>query len=258
MKKLLLTLTAICCIFIIMPSKTYAFDITVGATTWYAWWDIDQGKDAADIAPAFLFGPALAMKFTDEFNLTFVYLYGKYDYKGNEYHSGIYKENIKTKRSDSDLALNYRLHDYIKVFAGLKYMAYTKDKKTGAEPTTAQPYPEQYSIRSEHFGLGPGIGVSSTIPLSIVDNMFLLATLSSFYTWGNEEVSPSYEQSHKIDLNEYGFNTNLSVAYYISSISTVVSLGGRFQYFITAYDEYIYVKHMFYGITLTATYTFSL
>ena len=88
--------------------------------------------------------------------------------------------------------------------------------------------------------------------------MFLLATLSGFYTWGNEEVIPGYEQSYDIDLNEYGFNTNLSIAYYISGISTVISLGGRFQYFITTYDEFINVKHKFYGITLTATYTFSL
>jgi len=152
------------------------------------------------------------------------------------------------------------LNDYIKVFAGLKYMAYTKEKKTGAEPTNdpAGKNPSRLNVKSEHYGLGPGLGVSSTIPLPIMDNMFLLATLSGFYTWGNEEVIPSYEQSYDIDLNEYGFNTNLSIAYYISGISTVISLGGRFQYFITTYNKFINVKHKFYGITLTATYTFSL
>jgi len=257
MKKLkLLILTAIC-VTVIIPCKVHAVDVTVGATTWFAWWDIDQGKDATNINPAFLLGPVLAVKINDEFNLTFVFLYGKYDYDGSEHDSGVYKDKIKTKRSDSDFALNYRLHDFLKVFAGIKYMAYKKDKNEGAYPTAAQPNPKQDSVSSDHYGYGPGIGVSSTYPV-FMDNMFLLATLSGFYTWGNEKVSPSFEQSHSIKLNEYGFNTNLSIAYYIAEISTVVSLGGRFQYFITSYDRYINVRHMFYGVTLTATYTFSL
>jgi len=256
MKKLLLTSIAICCLSVIIPCKVYALDITVGATTWFAWWDIDQGKMAADISPKFLYGPALAVKFNDDFNLTFVFLYGKYDYDGSEYHSGVFNDSIKTKRSDSDLAINYKLHDYFKVFAGLKYMAYTMDRKSGAVPTAAQPDPMRISIKSDHYGIGPGMGLSATYP--IIDNLFILGTFSGFYLWGNEEVSPNYEQNHNISLNEYGFNSNISIAYYIAPASTVVSLGGRFQYFITQYDEYINIRHMFYGITLTATYTFSI
>jgi hypothetical protein len=261
MKKLLLTITAICCISIIIPHNVYAFDITAGLTTWYAWWDIDQGKDRADIDPAFLFGPAIAAKLDNDFNLTFVFLYGKYDYKGSEYDSGVYKDNIKTKRIDSDLALNYKLDDYFKVFAGLKYMSYSKDKNIGAEAVpsaTPSQSGSRFNIGSDHFGIGPGIGATATVP--IYDNIFLLATLSGFYLWGDEEVNPSFggRRSYKIDLTEYGFNTTLSAAYYISGWSTVVSLGGRFQYFITHYDEYIHVRHMFYGFTLTATYSFSI
>jgi hypothetical protein len=61
----------------------------------------------------------------------------------------------------------------------------------------------------------------------------------------------------KFNYKEYGINSNFSIAYYISSISTVISLGGRFQYFITSYDKFRSDRHMFYGATLTATYTFS-
>ncbi|MCL2026685.1 MAG: hypothetical protein FWG92_07780, partial [Leptospirales bacterium] len=58
----------------------------------------------------------------------------------------------------------------------------------------------------------------------------------------------------------------------IAPASTVISLGGRFQYFKTVFDEAIDVgsipaaseatynsnaKNKFYGVTLTATYTFS-
>ena len=69
------------CIGIIIPCKVHAADITVGATTFYAWWDLEQKGHSYNTDPGFLFGPALAVKFNDDFNLTFVYLYGKFDFE---------------------------------------------------------------------------------------------------------------------------------------------------------------------------------
>ena len=252
MKRFLLLILMAICISIIIPQKVHAFDITAGLTTWYAWWDIDQGnKGSENMDPKFLIGPALAVKFNDDFNLTFVFLYGKYEHKGSQ-DSASFSEKTKNKRSDSDLALNYKLHDYLKVFAGLKYMAYKKDKKgvaTDVGGGTAE------TNKNDHSGLGPGLGLSATYP--VYDNFFLLATLSGFYLWGSEEVDSSTAGSGKINYKEYGFNSTLAAAYYIAPASTVVSLGGRYQYFVAPYDDYIYPKHKFYGITLTATYTFS-
>ena len=100
-------------------SKAYAFDITVGATTWYTWNDMTHSEAGVikDIDPAFLYGPALSAKFNDDFNLTFIFLYGKFDTKTNT-------GDVKMTRMDSDLALNYRLNDYLKIFAGVKYLGY--------------------------------------------------------------------------------------------------------------------------------------
>ena len=257
MKRFLLLIFMAICISAIIPQKVHAFDLTAGLTTWYAWWDVDQGnKGSENMDPKFLIGPALAFKINDEFNITFVFLYGKYEHKGPQ-DSPSFSEKTKNKRSDSDLALNYKLHDYLKVFAGFKYMAYKKDKKgvvTSPLPPGMTTTPE--TEKNDHSGFGPGIGVSATYP--IYDNIFLLATLSGFYLWGSEEVDSSRAGSGKINYREYGFNSTLAAAYYIAPASTVVSLGGRYQYFVAPYDDYVYPKHKFYGITLTATYTFSI
>jgi len=259
---------------VLMPCKIYAFDITVGATTWYAWGSRYENVNEHSIRknnnyafdPAFFYGPAVSIKFSDDFNLTFVYLYSKFNYIENVYEDfgGKYFVESKIKRSDSDLALNYRLSNYFKVFAGAKYLAY--ETKSSYDDTNG----EHYTSGSKHTGIGPGLGLSSTYP--VTGNIFLLATISGFYLYSdgekfkdhglydNKSINPV---KMTIGYNEYGINSNISIAYYIAEISTVISLGVRYQYFITDYDDYEpflinSIKNKIYGITLTATYTFEL
>jgi len=70
MKRFMLIIFTAICIFIIAPYKLHAFDITVGATTWYAKWDGKYEKEKQNINehtneynistdPAFLYGPAM-------------------------------------------------------------------------------------------------------------------------------------------------------------------------------------------------------
>ena len=272
MKKFLLLTSIAICISIITPHKLHAVDITVGAATWYTWWDFDQiqtdrdSRPAAwnlDADPAFLYGPALSVKFNDDLNLTFVYLYGKFDAEGisDTGVSTLPTVNARIKRSDSDLALNYRLNDYLKLFAGAKYMNF---KYSISFPHNT--YDIDISIK--HTGIGPGLGLNATFP--VVDNLFLLGTLSGFYLWGNEkedyyawERSPrdiAKSSKYKFKFKEYGFNSTLSLAYYITPASTVISLGGRFQYVKTDYKDSSVGNgtHKFYGLTLTATYSFGI
>ena len=79
MKKFLLFILIAIFIGIVIPHKLYAVDITVGATTWYTWWDLEKYEETVDIKPTFLYGPTMSVKFSDDFNLTFVFLYGKYN-----------------------------------------------------------------------------------------------------------------------------------------------------------------------------------
>jgi len=280
MKKILrLTIIAICT-GIIIPCNLYSADITAGATAWYAWGgrsenlqeDISDNKRSKSYSfdPTLLCGPALSVKFSNSFNLTFVYLYGKFNFNegdiGDEHPELHYSFSAKSKakRSDSDLALNYRLNDYFKVFAGIKYMAYETNLSYDISYTDG--HKDHCYNHAKHTSIGPGLGVSSTLPLT--DNIFLLTTLSGFYLFSSGEkfqdykIYNNYDVDYNIAYNEYGINTTISVAYYITQLSTVISLGGRFQYFVINYAKYEdflinSIANKIYGITLTATYSFS-
>lgn len=228
MKKIILSFS-IAFILTMITAPSYAVDITAGATTWYSWWDYkDPGSpNPPTFNPTLLYGPALSVKFNDDFNLTFVFLYGRFEVK----------ETTGTKeitRADSDMALNYRLNNYFKLFIGAKYMSY---KMTDFD----------------HSSVGPGGGISAVFPLG--GNFFMLGNISGLYLWGYHKDTNSSS-----NMNEYGANSSLSLAYYIESASTTINLGGRYQYFKTVYADQNMSKqsHHFYGVTLSATYTFSL
>lgn len=223
MKKYLLLILIAIFIGIVIPQKLHAVDISVGASTWYCWWTGGSPTDE-EPDPTFLYGPALSVKFNDEFNLTFVYLYGKYDMPGMD---------DKFKRKDSDLALNYRLNNFFKVFAGLKYLGVST---TGFD----------------WYGVGPGLGLSAAFP--VAENLFLLANVSGFHIWSTEDQ----EGKSKTHAKGYGINSTLSLAYYIAPASTTISLGGRYQFINSDYKDSEVETTKFYGVTLAATYTFSI
>jgi hypothetical protein len=194
MKKKTLILAFLALISItVFHGRANAAEISVGATTWYAWWEMDSsGSDDSDIDPAFLYGPAMSVKFADDFNLTFVFLYGKFDMTHEESIGDVTEE---VKRLDSDLAINYRFGEYFKIFAGGKYMAYETDTDF------------------EHAGYGPGVGISAVFPLG--NNFFILGNISGLYLWGEEKSSDDPAEKY----NEYGINSSLSLAYYIAPAS---------------------------------------
>ncbi|MCL2026055.1 MAG: hypothetical protein FWG92_04540 [Leptospirales bacterium] len=263
MKKIL-AFTAIL-ISTIIPCKMYALDLTVGATTWYAqseqYYTQSGGFYINDLLvksnPAFLYGPTLSARLSNDFNLTFVFLYGAFDTEKKDGTAFEAKSNYH--RSDSDLALNYRLNDYFKVFAGMKYLFYNI--------TPVRTDMNSFTIKSvdTHTSYGPGLGVSATIP--IIGNLFCLGTVSGLYLFGKDKVkltdtSGNNPQNVNLSYNEYGINSTLSLAYYIAQASTVISLGGRLQYLIANYESNAIfldsIKFVIYGVTLTATYTFNL
>ena len=234
MKKYILLFIAITSILI--PCKLHAVDISVGASSWYAWYKPSGG---AKVDPAFLFSPALSVKFNDDYNLTFVYYYGKFDYDYGR----------TSTRHDSDLALNYRLNNFLKVFAGVKYRRITADSN---EKSTPPPPVPLYSIKTD--SIGPGVGLSGTFP--VIENMYLIATGSGLFLFRRSEYDLGFGVSDKRYYHNYGYNTTLSIAYYIAPLSTVINLGGRYQCFIDRKDTSI--RDSFYGITLTATYSFDI
>jgi len=270
--KLLLSLFLL--VSILMPLKAYSLDITAGVATWYAWLDQSYTKnvignpiyDNTKNNPNLLFGPALSVKFNDEFNLTLILLQGKFNVTEVD-NTSVYDINYRFERIDSDIALNYRLNDYFKIFAGVKYLSFRMDHNFGSGGSV---YPEGAVYKINRSGFGPGMGFSVTYP--VLESMFFVGNLSGFYLFGEEEKGyypdTTSNKNVKTNCNDYGMNLTLSLAYYIAPAATTISLGGRAQFVKTSYDSAYdvhryrqgdgYDTSAFWGITLTATYSFSI
>ncbi len=240
MKKIFL----LCFLLIIITGReSSAADISIGATGWYAQMDFVDDSNM-EMEPAFLYGPLLNISFLENWGVSFVVLYGKVKSKEEE-------DGFELKRIDSDTLLNYNFNKYFKIFTGCKYMSYAWGGSDDG---------------GIHYSVGPGLGLGVTLPLG--GNFYLLGNFSGVYLWGKhkEDSSSSEEEEGRpdweTDMVERGFNTKLSFAYYISAASTSINLGFRYQYskFIykdsTSYSEDS--AYMFYGITLSAVYSFEI
>jgi len=201
--------------------------VGIGASAWYADWKFEATHDV-DFDPTILYGPILTLGFSPQWSLSGVFLYGKYKESSDGGPGEI-------SRFDSDVALNYSISTYIKVFAGFKYMGYSFDD-------------------GDHAGYGPGFGISLIAPLT--DTFFLIGNLSGLYIWGHHK-----DTNNDFDYTEPGFNAGVALAYHFTGASTIVSLGGRYQFFKTQPDNSSADnenKHTFYGVTLSAIYSFSI
>ncbi len=219
---------------LMFTAAAQAADLSVGASTWYSWWRFEERDRTRSIDPSFLYGPVLALGFGRGWSLSTVFLYGRFTMEEDDGASS------KINRYDSDTALNYSINRYIKLFAGPKFMGYTMSRQSFS-----------------HIAVGPALGIGITLPLS--DSLFLLWNVSGVYLFGEHEQENLGVKSSS-DYTEPGVNTNLSLAWYIESASTTLTMGFRYQRFNTYYaeDGWSDMTHQFYGITLSAVYAFAL
>lgn len=253
MKRYLLALSAaLIMLAFFNPLTASAIDMSAGVYTWYSWWDFPEDEyDNTKTDPGLIYGPTLSVNINEFCSLTFVFLYGEFDAKGESTYylvNAVGPVNYYTydiKRYDSDTALNFKLNSYFKLYAGVKYLAFSY-KLNGSFA----------DADFDHKSFGPAAGLSVTIP--VVQNLFIIGNAGGLYLRGHESYSDSIGYSNKFKIKDYGYNTGLSLAYYIEPASTSVSLGGRYQYVKTEYDDGFSNKSKFYGITLSAAYMFSI
>ncbi len=242
---------------VLNPSSASALTMNAGVYTWYAWWDFPEDTyEKIDTDPGLAYGPVLSVDFNETFSLSFLFLYGNFDASGKDYsdavlHGGyVISNEYSIDRYDGDTVINMKLNRYFKLFLGLKYSAFKYDL-TSSIPTGAS-----YTAKFKHSALGPGAGLSVTLPLS--QNLFISGSLGGLYLRGSEDYSDSQGNSSSLDIKDKGYNSGASLLYYIAPASTTIILGGRYQKVKTKYEDGYTNKSRFYGVTLSAVYSFSL
>ncbi len=229
MKKAILCAAIACLVLAGTPIASHALNIGVGATGWYADWIFDSKEEDPNIPMAPLYGPVLTVGFAEKWSLAGVFLYGKFNPEGDKLGPD------KLTRYDSDTTINYSITRFMNLFVGFKYMGFSEEGVS-------------------HKGYGSGPGLSFTLPMT--DNLFFLGNVSALYIWGHHK-----DPGTEYDYNEQCVNAGASFAYSFTGASTVVSLGVRGQRFITKPKEKPNsgeITHTFYGVTLTAVYSFSI
>jgi hypothetical protein len=220
-----------------VTSALYAADLGIGITAWYASWTIERDK-TSNMDPVLYIGPSIAYQFSDKWSTTLVALATPQKYTWDA------DEVMELRRYDIDLALNYQISRYIKVFGGAKYLAFSYHNKT-------------YDSDGIHHAAGPGAGISFTLPL--ISNVYLLANLSGLYIFGNQKDD---KQTEDINFYEVGANGSLQLAYYIPSAAVTLAAGYRYQYVETFYTEDTQknsdLEHTFKGFTFLAVKSFNL
>jgi hypothetical protein len=269
----------------ISTTPARALDLSIGPAVWYSWWtpafweqwngDADDTVLKKDINSTFLFGPALALSFSPKWSLTGVFMWtgwykaenAKIDVGDNERN----EEHLDISKYDLDTALNYTVNRYCKLFGGVKYQGYTYRSREEEYDLTTGVLLELYSNRFYWRSIGPGAGIGITVPLS--QSFFLLGNVSGIFLYstfrGMEDDSGN---GIEFVYSSYGVNGSLSVAWYIDSMSTTISLGARYQYLYNnrnsrradAFtdpddsDPFDGSADRFYGFTFSAVYSFEL
>jgi hypothetical protein len=214
----------------------HAADITVGAASWYCWWGYKPEHGNGGFKPGLLYGPVAGYDFGNDWSVSSIFLTGPLSEKDD---SGNYNQ----RRYDSDTVLSYKLTRWLKIFGGYKYfrMGFNHDKPT---PGLFKSTDEDYVSK------GAGLGAGLTLPAT--ESLFVLANFSGLYCFGR--------QKNLDTTRDTGFNSNVSLAYYLSSLSTTLSGGFRYQYLDSKHKTYTNqnTKAKFYGFTLMAMYHISL
>jgi len=231
--KSIISVFAAAIIILACAGRAHAFGISVGASAWYADWQMKEDRSGSGwntMDRTLLYGPLLALRFTQDLSLSSAFLYGEFNNTNGD------GETEVIERIDSDTALIYGINQYVKIFAGFKYMGYTVGSFT-------------------HASMGPGAGIGLVIP--ITGNLYVTGNISGMYLWGEDKGNNNPGNN---DFTEYAFNSNAALTYAFSSAPVSLSLGGRYQYIESHYEETSdrNMEQRIFGVTISAIYSFEI
>lgn len=244
------------------------------------------------IDPTFQVGPQLSISFLHKWSVSSVFTVGKYFAlsEGSVLDVNIYmlspslwpinppiffpesyyrKEIVKY---DSDTAVGYNIHEYVKLFLGFKFQGYRYKERIFYYNIFA------YKAEAEsHFrNMGPALGIGITIP--IYRSLYVIYNISGAWLAGKESYQFRYQYTvdttgdlipiiaryGAIKFYSYAGNTSLSFAYHFSGSGLTLSAGFRYQVLYYRQDkkfidfiDYDGKYDHFYGGTLSFVYSFT-
>lgn len=203
------------------------------------------------------------------------------------------QDSMDIKKYDSDMVLSYRLGNFMNVFMGLKYQGYryegTRHQIVHGSLPPDSTYSGEYSVGYDAIGTGAGAGFQA----GLVDNYFWIITLSAVYlrsqvtAHGTQLIDGTpywLKDDDSLTFNVYGININPQLAYRSGFSGLAVLFGFRFQY-LKYYvartrvkleyngslnpdtarncesmmrDDYDGTEDVFWGITLSLVYSFTI
>ncbi len=313
MKKTFMAFIAAVSMVLIVPPAAHSMNLSIGVTGWYAWWDyalkdLESGKalpftakSTFTLNPAPVYGPVVTFGINKQWSVSALFLCGSH-YRMSSGFYDLYSGSRETFRTrsmfkyDLDTTVSYAPLSFFKVFVGFKVQS-VKEKGNSRSYGFFQndpADPQYYSQGSSNYGFvsyGPGLGVGFTAPLGA--NFFLMFNLSGIYMrsaiinrdseWSVDSDLFFYASRYttRVNLNVWGGNTSLGLAYVFEKAPVTLSLGFRYQFlknYLASYRStgldssllfmftdgierwYLkkaYTKNMdhLWGITLAALYT---
>jgi len=264
MKKIIFTIVSIIFLAALCPRSGGAVTVSAGPVVWYAWWNpmfknalvqnypdrlkylnlfmsstINRGEWKT--SGAFLYGPAVSVKLSDEWSLSSVFaVSGRYrqsgvSYTGTTTYCSRGDPVLGVRKYDLDTTVGYSPLKYLKIFCGFKYQGYSYEGKHYSFTYTPPGYINLYynRLKNSSDGYGTGLGLGATLPL--FEDVYLLANVSGLYmrfgadldhrTYGEPMIRQKYRQTYDTG----GANGSLSLAWYLPAAAVTVSLGARFQ-----------------------------
>lgn len=249
--------------------SAYSWTLGAGVTSYYSYWDPawSENYNSVEIDPALLVGPVVSLSFGERYTLT-----GLLMMNANQPHSkysvpmpgsGEVGIDSEMRRMEGELNLMYSITGYFRILAGYKMQDY---QETYQPDMTTVPVGYTNKIDFWDTGIwinGPGLGIVVSFPLG--GNIgFSISTSLIYMSIKYRERGlmlmgmDIYSEGKDYSYTGLGNNSSVSFGYYIESINTAISLGGRFQYlrYQAKGDAPELGNDYYYGATLSAVYYF--
>ncbi|HOS40421.1 MAG TPA: hypothetical protein PLG31_11850 [Spirochaetota bacterium] len=288
--RLILIAMAVLCLVPAFRTASPAADLTVGAVSWYAWWNgfyNDTTKTETDLSNdnktrLLMYGPVISLGLGD-WSISTRFIAGNAEVNEYEAYSYDRESDVKLREKafkyDSDTTAGYAVSKHVKLFAGVKVMGYQYEKsfwEIRSKGKIVYRHILDYTILA-----GPGGGIGFSVGLS--GDLFLFMNITGIYVTGvSNEKSTAYctqrfEDENGVDKNgvtvhhadmvQWGGNGDFSLAYFFSGARTIIAVGIRYQHLkcIEYNRSNVAPEAMerdgddrFYGFTVSALHTFEL